>query len=47
MDASASGDERVIAGRYALGEVLGAGGAGIVHRADDLLLGVPVAVKSL
>lgn len=38
---------RVIAGRYALHEPLGAGGYGVVHRASDLERGGDVAVKLL
>lgn len=38
---------RTIAGRYRLGEALGAGGAGEVFRADDLLTSEVVAVKLL
>ena len=47
MLATKDGSARVIAGRYALSDVLGEGGSGIVRRARDLLLDAPVAVKSL
>jgi serine/threonine protein kinase len=44
--AAAPGDvSRVVAGRYALGSVLGAGSSAVVHRARDLQRGVEVAVK--
>ena len=39
--------ERIIAGRYELGGLLGRGGMGQVWRADDALLSRPVAVKEI
>lgn len=37
----------VLTGRYELGEIIGSGGNGAVHRAVDLRLGRPVAIKVL
>jgi serine/threonine protein kinase len=45
-EAAAFGDApRVVAGRYELGSVLGAGSSAVVHRARDLRRGVEVAIK--
>lgn len=47
MTASLPTEPRVLAGKYALGRVLGAGGAGTVFEAENLLVGRRVAVKVL
>ncbi|MBL8632332.1 MAG: serine/threonine protein kinase [Myxococcales bacterium] len=40
-------DERLLLGRYRLGQLLGAGGMGRVFRADDVVTGQTVAIKLL
>src|SRR5262249_8787251 len=42
---SESQPRRLIADRFELDHVAGTGGLGIVYRANDILLGVPVALK--
>ena len=37
----------ILAGRFRLEQLLGIGGMGVVYRATDLQLGVPVAIKLL
>src|SRR3712207_3503205 len=47
MTADPASAERLLAGRYALREVVGRGGMGVVWLATDLRLERPVAVKEL
>src|SRR4051812_19821942 len=47
MVADAGPADRILAGRYALGDVLGRGGMGVVWRATDRVLERQVAVKEL
>ncbi|MBI5162117.1 MAG: serine/threonine protein kinase [Micrococcales bacterium] len=45
VDSTERSPSPVVAGRYQLLEAIGAGGAGSVYRADDRVLGRPVAIK--
>gem|GEM_PF-2653518 len=47
MTDAALSPARLVAGKYRLGRVIGQGGMGIVHAAEHVALGTPVAVKLL